>query len=174
MIRLTICNTPIDLVKTGLLLVTTFQDERPLKGCAGLMDWRFNGNLSRLILKSRFSGERGEALLMPSAGRLEGNELMLLGIGEKNKIHDSDIPHLVGMIVDKILQKGNSAFALSISDFISGMFEWRNAVRLLMSMIAGNKEDLQVTLVEDKAFVEDAKARNMDFSYDVQVHYQLN
>ena len=98
---------------------------------------------------------------------------MLLGIGEK-KVHDSDVPHLLGMMVEKILQKGNSSFALSVSDFVSGMFEWRNAVRLFMSMIAGNKEDLNITLVEDKAFVEDAKARHMDFSYDVQVHYQLN
>lgn len=164
----------MDLVNTGLLLVTTCLDDRPLKGSAGLMDWRFNGSLSKMILNSRFSGERGEALLMPTWGRVEATELMILGIGEKNKIHDADVPHLVGMMVDKILQKGNSSFALSVSDFISGMFEWRNAVRLFMSMIAGNKEDLNITLVEDKTFVEDAKARHMDFSYDVQVHYQLN
>ena len=163
----------MDRVNNSLLLVTTGLDDRPLKGNAGLMDWRFNGTLSRLILQSRFSGERGEALLMPTWGRVEASELMLLGIGEK-KVHDSDVPHLLGMMVEKILQKGNSSFALSVSDFVSGMFEWRNAVRLFMSMMAGNKEDLNITLVEDKTFVEDAKARHMDFSYDVQVHYQLN
>jgi cytosol aminopeptidase family protein len=163
----------MDEVISQLSLITAFEDVRPLRGKAGLVDWRLNGRLSGLIRRSRFNGSRGEALLMPTGGRLDSKELLILGVGAKSALHDQEIPHLLSMIVEKLLLKGSRSFSLSLSDLIPGMFEWRNAVRLFVSMISGREEELTVTLVEEKPFVEDAKRRNMDFAYDVNVHYEL-
>ncbi len=173
MINLTISSAPVDEVKTRLALLTTFEDIRPLKGRAGLVDWRLNGRLSKLIRNSKFQGNRGEALLMPSRGRLDADEILVLGVGARSAVGDPEIPPLLGEIVEKILRKGSPSFSLSLSDLIPGMFEWRNAVRLFVSMISGQEGELSVTLIEDKPFVEDAKRRNMDFAYDVKVRYEL-
>src|SRR5262249_28790262 len=128
MIQLKISNHPLDEIPSQLSLVTAFQDVRPLKGCAGLVDWRLNGRLSKFMKESKFKGEKGEALLMPTRGRLDSSELLILGLGNKSEIHDPEVPHLLTLIVEKLLHKKCSSFSLSLSDLIPGMFEWRNAV----------------------------------------------
>ncbi|MBL7686025.1 MAG: hypothetical protein JNK65_08345, partial [Deltaproteobacteria bacterium] len=109
----------------------------------------------------------------PTRGRLDSQELLFVGLGRKNHIVESEIPSILNFLVEKLMLKKSNSFVLSFSDFVPGMFEWRNTVRLFMSMISGRKEDLSVTLVEKTDFVEDARKRHMDFAFDVQVHYEL-
>jgi hypothetical protein len=172
MIQLKITSDSLDEVQSQVALILYYQDIRPLRGQAGLVDWRLNGYLSRLIGEQRFLGGMGEALLMPSQGRLGPRELMVLGLGEQASIREEDYPKLVTMILERILLKKNHSISLSLSDLAPGMFEWRNAVRLFMSMLSGRSEDYQINLVEPSPYVEDARRRHMDFSYDVQVQYR--
>lgn len=171
MIHLKITSDNLDDVQNDLGLVLTYQDVRPLKGQAGLLDWRLNGSLSELILQDRFQGNWGEALLMPARGRVGVKELMILGMGPMGSVRDQNIPNYVSLILEKLLRKKNRSFCLSLSDLVQGMFEWRNTVRLFVSMLSGKDKDFQISLMEPVAFVEDARKRHMDFSYDVQVQY---
>src|SRR3990167_2010584 len=157
MIHLKVTNHPIDQVESELALVTTFADIRPLKGNAGFIDWRLNGKLSRLILNSKFSGLEGEALLMPAQGRIDSKEILILGAGNRQSMNEQEISPFLHFLAEKIFLKKTKSFSLSLSDLIPGMFEWRNSVRLFVSMISEYPEDLAVTLVEDQAYVEDAK-----------------
>lgn len=172
MIQLKITSDTLDEVDSRLALVLSYEDIRPLKGQAGLVDWRLNGYLSELIQKRRYQGSLGEALLMPSQGRIAAQELMILGLGSQAQIHEPDIPRFVSLILDKVLQKKNTSLSLSLSDLARGMFEWRNTVRLFVSMLSGREEDFQISLIEPKDYVEDARKRHMDFAYDVQVQYR--
>jgi len=172
MIQLKITSDPLDEIETHLTMVLAYEDIRPLKGQAGMVDWRLNGSLSDLILKRRFQGKRGEALLMPLQGRLPAKELIVLGLGNQQEIQDQELPRFVSMILDKLLLKKDSSFSLSLSDLAKGMFEWRNAVRLFMSMLSGRSEDYHVSLVEPLEYVDDARRRHMDFAYDVQVQFR--
>ena len=54
--------------------------ERPLRGLAGWADWRLCGALSRAIRGGIFHSETGEALLLPSAGRLPPPRIFCLGL----------------------------------------------------------------------------------------------
>ena len=58
-----------------------FRDQRPLRGGAGLADWRLCGWLSNLLLASRATGEPGEAVLATTHGRLRAPRLLLIGLG---------------------------------------------------------------------------------------------
>lgn len=174
MIELTLTSKTIDEVPSQLALVTTFEDVRPLKGSAGLVDWRLNGKLSRFFVQKKMKGDKGEALLMPTRGRLDSTELLVLGMGAKSGLQDSETPQIINAIVERLMMKKSRSFCLSLSDLIPGMFEWRNAVRLFMSMISGRGEEMKVTLVEDRNYIEDAKKRHMDFSFDVKVNYELD
>lgn len=171
MIHLKITSDNLDDIDNELALVLAFEDKRPLKGQAGLLDWRLNGYLSQLIQRERFAGHWGEALLMPSQGRVGAKELLILGLGASQQVGDQNIPHYVSMILEKLLRKKNRSFCLSLSDLVHGMFEWRNTVRLFVSMLSGNPTDYQISLMEPEAFVDDARKRHMDFAYDVQVQY---
>lgn len=171
MIQLKITSDTLDDVDSQLALIIAFENIRPLRGQAGLLDWRLNGKLSNLIQKNRFQGEMGESLLMPSGGRVNTNELMILGLGDSENVGDQNLPHYVSLILEKILRKKNKSFCLSLSDLTKGMFEWRNTVRLFVSMLSGKDEDYHIALLEPEEYVEDARRRHMDFAYDVQVQY---
>ncbi len=171
MIQLKITSDSLDEVSNELALVLAYQDVRPLKGQAGLLDWRLNGYLSDLIMQNRFQGEEGEALLMPSLNRVGVKEILILGLGDSKNIGDQNLPNYVSMILEKLLKKRNTSFCLSLSDLAGSMFEWRNTVRLFISMLSGKDEGYHIALLEPEAFVEDARKRHMDFAYDVQVQY---
>src|SRR5438874_9265009 len=47
------------------LVLPFFSDERPLRGAAGLCDWRLCGRLSRLLASGRVQGQWGETTLYP-------------------------------------------------------------------------------------------------------------
>jgi hypothetical protein len=66
-----------------ILAVHIWTDVRPLKGAAGLLDWRLCGRLSSLIQSGRLSGTVGEQLLLPTAGRLPWALVMVLGLGSR-------------------------------------------------------------------------------------------
>lgn len=171
MIQLKITSDSLDEIENDLALVLAYQNVRPLRGQAGLLDWRLNGYLSDLIIQNRFQGNFGEALLMPSGGRVGAKELMILGLGDSKEIGDQNIPHYVSLILEKLLRKKNQSFCLSLSDLAKGMFEWRNTVRLFVSMLSGKEPDYHISLMEPESFVDDARRRHMDFAYDVQVQY---
>jgi hypothetical protein len=72
----------VDLQECGLLVTGFFQDERPLKGTTGLIDWRMNGTISHLVKEGRINGEWQEATLIPSEGRLIPPLILFLGLGK--------------------------------------------------------------------------------------------
>ncbi len=67
--------------EADLLISAFFEDERPLKGTAGLLDWRFNGRLSRLLKEKKLTGEWKERTLIPSQGRILPRMILLFGMG---------------------------------------------------------------------------------------------
>ena len=72
----------IDLQECDVLVSGFFKDERPLKGSAGLIDWRLNGALSRLLAERKLTGDWEETTLIPSQGRIMPRMILLLGLGE--------------------------------------------------------------------------------------------
>jgi len=71
------------------LLLPIFEDERPLRGAAGLCDWRLCGRLSRLLKKNKASGAKGETVLMPPGKRLRFGRILLFGLGRSNDYDES-------------------------------------------------------------------------------------
>jgi hypothetical protein len=54
--------------------------ERPLQGFAGFADWRLCGAISRAIRNGLFEGGNGEALLLPSGGRIAPARVFCFGL----------------------------------------------------------------------------------------------
>jgi hypothetical protein len=85
---------PLDLARwdqapgADLCLAPVFSDVRPLRGVAGLVDWRLNGHLSDRLREERFTGERGERLLLPTR-RLPWKAVLALGLGSTRDFDDA-------------------------------------------------------------------------------------
>ena len=59
-----------------ILVTGFFEDERPLRGAGGYVDWRLNGLLSRYLIEKNLLGVWKETVLIPSQGRI-GPSLIL-------------------------------------------------------------------------------------------------
>src|SRR6266568_3076175 len=56
--------------------------ERPLQGLAGYADWRLCGLISRAIRDGSYRPDTGEALLLPSGGRIAVPRIFCFGLPE--------------------------------------------------------------------------------------------
>jgi hypothetical protein len=63
------------------LVATCYQNERPLSGLAGLLDWRFQGAISNCLRIGAFSGEPGECVYLPVTRNERTYHLILAGCG---------------------------------------------------------------------------------------------
>ena len=72
----------IDHISAETFVVTLFEDERPPRGLAGLLDWRLSGRLSSMMLSNRMAGRFREAVLFPAYGRLPSVRVCAYGLGK--------------------------------------------------------------------------------------------
>src|SRR5262245_1136662 len=70
-----------------LVALPFFADERPLRGAAGLADWRLCGRLSRLAAAGKIDGTAGECTLLPGM-RLPFARLVLYGVGDSDRFDE--------------------------------------------------------------------------------------
>lgn len=163
---------PFDKLTAQCAVVTAFADIRPLKGNAGLLDWRLNGRLSRILAVDRFHGDFTETLLIPSEGRVKSREILFCGLGSKQEFNESLLNPLSQCLLEKLSLKKVTSFLISFSDMIPDRFEWRNSVRLLVSKLHDFSNIETVYLCESDDHVRDAKRRHMDFGLNVDVTFE--
>ena len=88
------------------LVLPFFADERPLRGAAGLCDWRLCGRLSRLLQSSRVAGKWGEVTLYPPGKRLPFARLLLVGLGAAERFDEKAAHEASRVIAEKMTQAG--------------------------------------------------------------------
>jgi hypothetical protein len=71
----------LDQAQAESLCLFVGQDERPLRGLAGLVDWRLAGGLSRFLRSGLVTGQMGDALLTMAGPRLGFEKLFIFGMG---------------------------------------------------------------------------------------------
>ena len=114
------------------LVLPFFADERPLRGAAGLCDWRLCGRLSRLLQSSRVAGTWGEVTLYPPGKRLPFGRLMLVGLGEADRFDEAVAHQAARLIVDKMHKLGNPRFALVPPGRSTGRLSARRALEIFL------------------------------------------
>jgi hypothetical protein len=94
------------------LLVT--EDERPLGGAAGLVDWRLCGALSRLLKDSFFRGTPDERLLMPSLGRVPVERVFAVGLGRAKAVTALGFEHSLAAAAQMLERAAVQSVALAL------------------------------------------------------------
>jgi hypothetical protein len=77
---------PLDLATLDATAVDAYalfvgEDERPLWGLAGLIDWRLAAGLSEHLRSNLLGGSRGESFLTTTGGMLPGKRIFVFGLG---------------------------------------------------------------------------------------------
>lgn len=71
---------------TGIEAICCFvlEDERPLTGATGFLDWRLCGGLSKILGSGFFVGAPGDKLLLPTDGRVPATRVFAVGLGRSS------------------------------------------------------------------------------------------
>lgn len=103
-----------DVQECDVLVTGFFQDERPLKGASGWMDWRLNGMLSRFLIEKRLTGDWQEKILIPSQGRVMPRMILLLGLGKVKEYSYLRLRELSPYLLEILKKLNTSSICLSL------------------------------------------------------------
>lgn len=102
----------LDALRGECLVLTAFREDRPLRGAAGLVDWRLCGRLSQWMQREIITLQLGQATLAPiPAGRLPMDTLLVVGCGRRSEFdaerHEQAcvavLRHLRGLQLDDVV-----------------------------------------------------------------------
>jgi len=147
---------PLDLARwdqapgAELCLAPVWSDVRPLRGVAGLCDWRLNGHLSERLREERFTGARGERLLLPTR-RLPWKAVLALGLGSTRDFDDDRFREALdtAFSVSKGLQAATVAAGLPGRD--TGKVDPERAAALFRLAASERDSVTTLTLVDTPA-----------------------
>jgi hypothetical protein len=130
------------LVRVGadVAVAGFFRDQRPLRGGAGLADWRLCGWISGLVDTARMSGEAGECALLLTQGRLGAPRLLLLGLGPRARFGVERHRAAVRDTVQRVLDLGAAVAAIDLPPPSSEP----DPARIAEDLLAGACEVLEV------------------------------
>ncbi len=149
---------PLDLARwdetaRDCLVLPVFKDDRPLRGAAGLVDWRLCGKLSRLVKAQRASADAGEQLLLPPGRRLRFTRIFWFGLGDAKGYNEERFRKDLAWILGTLTKAGVKDWVVQMPGCASGLIGARRAVEIVLEdqLLA----DQQVTVIEDPAGQKD-------------------
>jgi hypothetical protein len=136
------------------LVLPFFSDERPLRGAAGLCDWRLCGRLSRLLSTGRVGGSFGEATMLPPGRRLPFGRLLLVGLGAADRFDEGTAREAANLITDKMRKLGFGRYALVPPGRSTGRLSARRALEIFLEAATATSGAPAVDGVADVVVVE--------------------
>jgi hypothetical protein len=130
------------------LVLTLFADERPLRGAAGLADWRMCGRLSRLIKQGKLAGRRGETLMLPPGRRLPFPRVILFGLGTPRSWSEDVYCQHVRWIRDVLDRAGCRSYALQPPGRATGLIAARRALELWLGEEHKDARQTEVAIID--------------------------
>lgn len=92
----------LDEVSAEVIACGVYKDERPLRGLAGLVDWRLAGRLARLAKDAFLVGDRDEVLALPARPRLPFDKCLVVGLGARRSFDEAACRKAFARILDAL------------------------------------------------------------------------
>jgi hypothetical protein len=149
---------PLDLsrwdeTRRDCLVLSVFKDERPLRGAAGLADWRLCGRLSRLVKSNKISAEANETMMLPPGRRLAFSRILWFGLGESKGYSDDRFRRDIARILGVVAKANITDWALQAPGRSSGLIGARRAIELILD--DQSIVERPILLIEDPAGQKD-------------------
>jgi len=90
---------PADRLESESVVVFYFSDKKLLEGPAALLDWRLDGQLTRMLLSGGVLGKAGEHVMLQNNGKLKSDWVLFVGGGKwaglSEETHAALIRHML-------------------------------------------------------------------------------
>ncbi len=102
------------LIGCDALCLFVAEDDRPLSGAAGFVDWRLGGGLSRVLQQGFFTGTVDDRLLFPTGGMLPVPKLFAVGVGPDASLDAATLGRLLAGAAAMLKKAGVTSVALGL------------------------------------------------------------
>lgn len=178
-LQLVLFDGPAIRAPAEALLTAIPEDERPLRGDAGHLDWRLGGEISRLLVSGYLSGQRDEAVLIPGGAMLGADRVILIGVGRGVGLAGHNLQRAFRMVAGKLLGLRLESCALAMPAAIqpaldadhlvwglaSGMANAVDGARLVVIIPHGQQCGRAIERAAGSQ-LDDARARGVDIALD--------
>jgi len=89
------------------------EDDRPLSGAPGYLDWRLCGGLSKILSSGFFVGAPGDKLLVPSDTRVPAHRIFAVGLGQSAAVTALGVEHALGQAAAMLTKAQVESVALA-------------------------------------------------------------
>lgn len=159
----------LDAAVGDMVVVTLFDEDRPPRGLAGLLDWRMDGLLSRIrvltvhpewsnphvsgLMLRPFPADLGQKLLVPVSRKLRFQWALVVALGSKTRYDLAAYRQAVQVILEGAGQLRCQSVALQLPGWEAAGIPARRAIETLVSEWDSRRErkehvPLQFTLFE--------------------------
>lgn len=138
----------LDGAPAEILVVSHFDGERPLRGVAGLVDFRLAGQLSRLMVRGCASGRVGEQLLVLGRPRLASDRVLLLGLGPRDGFDGSRARTALAAAFATLDALTARSVMLALPGRADGSLDVEPAIEAFLPLLDEPHEQDEVTLIE--------------------------
>jgi len=141
----------LDEATAEVCACTIWSDERPVRGFAGLLDWRLGGRLSAQLLSGFVEGRLGEALLLPGKPHVPFEKVLVVGLGERREFGESVYQQALARIAGALEGMRVRRAIVELPGRATGAIDPERAIALLLDHVGGSTEHDAWWLVEDPA-----------------------
>ncbi len=146
-------------------------DERPLRGPAGLADWRLSGLLSRQLQLQRYEGRLGEDMMVATGDRLPFGRVFLVGLGRSSDVDGSMARQITARTGNTLVRAGVGAAVLGLWDLTRERIPFEEALEAFLqgcsrAVVAGaSQETFDVHLLSRSSTETGRMTHHLDQRY---------
>jgi hypothetical protein len=140
------------LAGVDALCLFVAEDDRPLPGTAGYVDWRLCGSLSRVLKGGFFSGTKEDWLLLPSDGRVPIGRIFAVGLGPRKNLDAASLGRAMANAAQVLAKAHVESVALEIPG--GGKVDEAAQAEALQQHFLPAFKGKRVTVLADKALAK--------------------
>ena len=164
----------LDRLAGEVVVCSAFDDDRPPRGVAGLVDWRLGGRLSRLMIESFLETSEGKMLLVPGRPRVPFEKIVIVGLGAREGFDEARYERALDVVLRALADLQVRRLTIDLPGRHRGAIDAARAVQILGARVGlsapampnakSPTPDLEaITIVDDadaqRALLETARAR---------------
>ncbi len=134
----------------SLIVCFYYEDDRPLNRLAGLIDWKVDCFLSRLIREKKLFGNEGEIILFASEERFGSTPVLICGLGKKRFFSLSTIKDVADSLVRRIDKMNINNFGFALPDFSDTNVSWLDGFNMFVERFSRCENIERIYLFEER------------------------
>lgn len=133
---------PADLGEANveLCVCSIWSDERPIRGFAGVLDWRLGGRLSAMLKAGFALGRASEVVLVPGKPHVPFEKVLMIGLGERSSFDETAFREAIARTARALEGLRVRRAVVELPGRTSGAIEPEKAITLTLESLGTSRE----------------------------------